>query len=177
MTRGQIAVFCSASTKIDPKYYVAAREMIHALHALGYSFISGGGDVGIMGAIGRAATECGAHHVGVLPHFMKGLEYPGLSEVVWTDTMASRKEYMRKDSCAAIALPGGIGTIDEFDETHTLLKLRQYHGKLFMLNVDGFFDPYVALLNHLVKTGMMEKADLDLICMVRTVEELSEYLR
>ncbi len=168
----RVCIFCAASVKIDEKYNDAARELVRALHALNYTVVSGGGKVGTMGAITDEAIKVGGHHVAVLPRFMKGLENPGIQEILWTDTMAERKEKMREGTCAAIALAGGIGTLDEFVETHTLRKLHKYEGELFALNLDGFYDPYIALLDHMVDTGVLEAADRDLIHFPRTVKEL-----
>ena len=168
----RVCIFCAASVKIDEKYNDAAREVVRALHALNYTVVSGGGKIGTMGAITDESIKVGGHHVAVLPLFMKGLENPGLQDVVWTETMADRKEKMREGTCAAIALPGGIGTIDEFIETHTLRKLHKYEGELFALNLDGFYDPYIALLDHFVETGTLEAADRDLVHFPRTVAEL-----
>ena len=118
----KVAIFCAASTKVDEKYNAAAREVVRALHALNYTILSGGGKVGLMGAITDESVRCGGRHIGVLPSFMKGLENPDVTEVVFTESMSTRKEYMREGTCAAIALPGGIGTLDELIETHTLVK-------------------------------------------------------
>ncbi|MBE6222176.1 MAG: TIGR00730 family Rossman fold protein [Bacteroidales bacterium] len=173
----QVTIFCSASNKIDPKYNAAARELVRALHALGYGIISGGGARGTMGAITDESVRICGHHTAVLPNFMRGLENTHVSKVVWTNTMSSRKEGMREESVAAIALPGGIGTLDEFVETHVLRKLGRYHGRLFALNLDGFYDPYKALLDHFVNTGMLEPQDRDLVSFPETVEELVSNLK
>ncbi len=173
----QVTIFCSASNKIDPKYNAAARELVRALHALGYGIISGGGARGTMGAITDESVRICGHHTAVLPNFMRGLENTHVSKVVWTNTMSSRKEGMREESVAAIALPGGIGTLDEFVETHVLRKLDRYHGRLFALNLDGFYDPYKALLDHFVNTGMLEPQDRDLVSFPETVEELVANLK
>ena len=168
----RIAIFCAASVKIDEKYNDAAREAVRALHALGYAVVSGGGKVGTMGAITAESVKVGGRHIAVLPRFMKGLENPSIREVVWTETMAERKEKMREGTCAAIALPGGIGTIDELIETHTLRKLHKYEGELFALNLDGYWNPYIDLLDYLVETGALEAEDRDLMHFPRTVKEL-----
>lgn len=171
MDEKKVAIFCAASTKVPDKYNEAAREVVRALHALNYTILSGGGAVGTMGAITDESVRCGGRHIGVLPRFMKGLENPGI-EVVWTDSMAARKEYMRQDICAAIALPGGIGTLDELVETQTLKKLHRYEGALYALNLDGFFDPYIALMDHFVEEGTLEPRDMDLLFFPRTVADL-----
>lgn len=173
----KVVFYCSASNKIDPKYNAAAREVTRALHALGYRVVSGGGARGTMGAVTDESIRVGGYHIAVLPRFMAGLENKGVSEVLWTDTMAARKEKMREGTCAAIALPGGIGTLDEFAETHTLRKLGRYQGALYALNLDGFFNPYIALLDHFVATGMMEQEDRALVKFPATVEELIAFFK
>ena len=168
----KVAIFCAASVKIDEKYNAAAREVVRALHALNYTIVSGGGKIGTMGAITAESVKVGGRHIAVLPRFMDGLQNPDIQEVIWTDTMAQRKEKMREGACAAIALPGGIGTVDEFIETHTLKKLHKWEGELFALNLDGFWDPYIALLDHFVEEGSLEAQDRDLVHFPRTVAEL-----
>ena len=177
MAERKAVVFCSASGDIDPKYNEAAREVVRALHSYGWTLVSGGSFRGTMGVIADEMKRLGGKHVGVLPRFMAGLEYDGLTELHWSDTMADRKERMRQGTEAAIALPGGIGTLDEIIETHVLAKLGRYGGKVFALNVDGFFNPFKALLDHYVATGMLEPRDRELLVFADTVEELAEYLK
>ena len=173
----KVVFYCSSSSKIDSKYNVAAREAVRGLHALGYGVVSGGGKRGTMGAITDESVKVGGTHVAVLPEFMKGLENPELTEIVWTETMSERKEKMREGTCAAVALPGGIGTLDEFAETHTLRKLRQYSGELFVLNLDGVYNPFKALLDHFVQTGMLEPQDRDLVHFCDSVAQLLSYFK
>ena len=170
-------VFCSASEKIDPKYNEAAREMARGLHAKGYALVSGGGAIGTMGAITDESVKCGGDHTAVLPRCMSGMENRRVTRIVWTDTMAQRKEAMREGTVAAIALPGGIGTMDELIETHTLRKLHQYGGELYALNLDGFYNPLKATLDHFVETKMMERKDRDLLKFPETVEQLLAYFK
>lgn len=173
MEQKKVVIYCSASSNIDPKYNQAARELVRALHALGYSVVSGGGKRGTMGAITSLSIKVGGRHVAVLPRFMQGLENPGVSQVLWTQTMSERKELMREGTCAAIGLPGGIGTLDEFAETMVLRKLGRYDGALYLLNLDGFYDPFLALLDHYVRTGMLEPEDRALVHVANTAEELA----
>ncbi len=168
----KVVVFCSASYDIDPKYKVAAREVVLALHSYGYSVVSGGCIKGTMGVVADASMRCGGRHIGIVPRFMRDVKFPGLSEVVWTDTMSERKEAMRAGTCAAIALPGGIGTLDELIETHVLAKLGKYEGKLYALNLDGFYEPLKHLMDHYVATGMMTPRDRDLLQFPDSVDEL-----
>ena len=169
-------VFCSSSYDIDPKYEVAAREVVRALHAYGWTLVSGGSFRGTMGVLSDEMDRLGGRHIGVLPRFMKGLEYARLSELVWTETMADRKERMREGTSVAIALPGGIGTLDELIETHVLAKLGRYGGRILALNLDGFFEPFKALLDHYVATGMLSPEDRRLVLFPDSVDELTAYL-
>lgn len=170
----QVVIFCASSNTIDPKYNEAARALVRGLHEKGYGIVSGGGDRGTMGAITAESIRVGGRHVAVLPRFMAGLEQKGVSEVIWTDTMSQRKDAMRENTVAAIALPGGIGTLDELMETHTLRKLHKYGGDVYALNLDGFYEPLKALLAHFAATNMTAQADVDLIAFPETVEELLE---
>ena len=173
----KVAVFCSASYGIQPKYNAAAREAVRALHALGWTLVSGGAIKGTMGVIAEESYRCGGRHFGVIPRFMEGLEFPHLTGLVWTDTMSERKEAMREGTQAVIALPGGVGTLDELIETHVLAKLGRYGGRIFALNLDGFYEPFKQLLDHYVSTGMLDPASRALIAFPETVEELTAYFR
>ena len=86
------------------------------------------------------AAACGAQVIGVVPRFMKGLEHPALTECIWTDKMSQRKDAMREGTSLAIALPGGIGTLDELSETYCLAKMGLYKGRILVFNPDGFYD-------------------------------------
>ena len=162
----KVVIYCSASYDIDQKYNQAAREVTRAACSLGYTIVSGGAIKGTMGAIGDEVARCGGRHIGVLPRFMEQYKFPGLDEIIWTDTMAERKELMREGTCAAIAL---IGTL-------TLAKLERYSGKIFALNLDGFYDPLKDLLDHYVRTGMLDTLSRGLIEFPDTVAELVGHL-
>ena len=176
MTEKKIVFFCASSYSIDPKFNQAARDIVRAACLCGYTIVSGGAIKGTMGAIADEAARCGGKHIGILPRFMKDFQHPGLTETVWTDTMSERKEKMREGTCAAIALPGGIGTLDELIETLTLAKLDKYQGKIFAFNCFGFFNPLIELLDYYVKTGMLDERSRGLIEFPDTVEELIGHL-
>ena len=173
----EIVVFCSASGEIDPKFNQAARDAVRMACSLGYTIVSGGTIRGTMGVVSDEVVKVGGRHIGVLPRFMREYAYPSLTETVWTDTMAARKERMREGTAAALALPGGIGTLDELIETLTLAKLNLYDGKIFALNIGGFYDALKALLDHYVDTGMLDAPSRALISFPETVEELAGLLK
>jgi len=168
----QIVIYCSASEAAPQKFNEKAADMVCGLCAKGYGIVSGGTLRGTMGAVSRAAISCGGHHKGVLPRFMSHFAFDGLSETVLTETMGERKEEMRRDTIAAIALPGGTGTLDELIETQVLKKLGQYPGRVIVLNLDGFFNPFLALMDHYIATGMQTAADAKLVESYDTVEAL-----
>ena len=172
----KIVIYCSASYDIDPKFNQAAREVARAACSLGYTIVSGGAVKGTMGALADEIARCGGRHIGVQPRFMDEYKFPGLDHVLFTETLAERKERMREGTCAAIALPGGIGTLDELIGTLTLAKLGQYAGKIYALNLDGFYTPLIALLDDHVARGMLDRRDRSLIEFPDTVGELVGHL-
>jgi len=172
----KIAVFCSASSEIDPKYNKVAREFVRAASLRGYGIVTGGTVKGTMGEVSDELHAIGGYHKGVIPRFMKQFVYPDLSELIWTDTMAERKTILREDTCAVVALPGGTGTLDELIETVALVHLKQYFGKITVLNHDGFYEPLKALLDHYVAAGMMTKETRGKVLFADTAEQLLEML-
>lgn len=174
--RNKIAVFCSASFEIDPKYNKVAREFVRAASLRGYGIVSGGTIKGTMGEISDELHACGGYHLGVIPRFMEQYVYPDLTEVIWTDTMAQRKTLLREGTCAVVALPGGIGTLDEVIETFALVHLKQYFGKIFILNHEGFYEPLRLLLRHYVDTKMMTEETMSKIIFAQTPGEILDAL-
>lgn len=177
MGERKAVIYCSAAFDIDPRFNEMAREIVRALCGLGYDIVSGGTIKGTMEVVASTAADCGAGVIGILPKFMKGLEHPRLTTLVWTDTMSERKEAMREGTCLAVALPGGIGTMDELLETLTLAKLHKYSGKVVAVNLFGFYDTLKALLDHFVATGMLDKESRELISFPQTVEEFLEAVK
>ena len=174
--KGKIAVYCSASTEIDPIYNKVAREFVRAASLRGYGIVTGGTVKGTMGVVSDALRDCGGYHLGVIPRFMEQYVYPDLSEVIWTDTMAERKTLLRKDTVAVVALPGGVGTLDEIIESLALVHLKQYGGKVLLLNHEGFYEPLRALLQHYLDTGMMPQSTFNLVNFAENTEELIDML-
>ena len=132
---------------------------------------------GSIGWVWHGLQSCGGYHLGVIPHFMKQYVYPDLSEVIWTDTMAERKALLRKDTCAVVALPGGVGTLDEVIEVLALVHLKQYFGKIFLLNHEGFYEPLRILLQHYVDMKMMSEATMAKVCFADTAEDILDRLQ
>lgn len=172
----EVLFFCSAIKDINEKYNQAARQAVRAACLAGYDIASGGTVKGMMGIVCDEASKYGVHVRGVLPRFMQGLENPHLNELSWTDTMSERKEAMRAGSYMAVALPGGIGTLDELSETYCLAKMGLYDGHVVVLNLDGFYDGYRLQLETCVREGMLPAESMNKIKFVSSVEEFTELL-
>ena len=177
MPERKAVIFCSASFDIDDGFNDLARDVVRALYGCGYGIVSGGTVKGTMKVIADEARRLGMEHTGVLPSFMKGLEYRDATELVWVETMAERKVAMREGTCLAIALPGGIGTLDELMDTFTLAKLGRYGGKLVAFNYEGFYEPLKELLEHYVRTGMLDRASRGLISFPETMEDFLDCIQ
>ncbi|MCR4860888.1 MAG: LOG family protein, partial [Bacteroidales bacterium] len=130
MSGKRALIYCSSSFDIDPSYNEAARQVVRAACLAGYDIVSGGSWRGTMGHVCDEALKYGVQVIGVLPRFMKGFEHPGLTECIWTERMSQRKDIMREGTDLAIALPGGIGPLDEIAETCCLAKLGRYPGRV-----------------------------------------------
>ena len=170
--KGKIAVYCSASFEIDPKFNKVAREFVRAASLHGYGIVTGGTIKGTMGEVSDELRDCGGYHLGVIPRFMEQYVYPDLSEVIWTDTMAERKALLRKDTCAVVALPGGVGTLDEVIEVLALVHLKQYFGKIFLLNHEGFYEPLRQLLQHYVDMKMMTEETMSKVVFAEKPQDI-----
>ena len=170
--KNKIAVYCSASLEIDPKYNKVAREFVRAASLHGYGIVTGGTIKGTMGEVSDELRDCGGYHLGVIPRFMEQYVYPDLSEVIWTDTMAERKALLRKDTCAVVALPGGVGTLDEVIEVLALVHLKQYFGKIFLLNHEGFYEPLRQLLQHYVDMKMMTEETMSKVVFAEKPQDI-----
>lgn len=152
-----IAVYCASSTTLAPVFIDAARELGHLIAHAGMNLIDGAGRSGLMGAINDAVLEAGGTVTGVIPEFMyeRGWHHKGLTELRIMDSMHTRKELMASLARGVIALPGGIGTFDELFEIITWRQLGLFRGNVAVLNVDGYFDAFVALIDNAVERGFM----------------------
>jgi len=176
MSDKRAVIYCSSSSDIDPIYNEAARQIVRAACLSGYDIVSGGSWRGTMGHVCDEALKHGVRVIGVLPRFMKGFEHPRLTECIWTDRMSERKDAMREGTSLAIALPGGIGTLDEIAETYCLAKLGRYSGRVITFNMNGFYDPFKQQLDFYVERGMMDAASRALMHFPETVEEIKTLL-
>jgi uncharacterized protein (TIGR00730 family) len=168
-----VCVYCSSSESIEAGYVELAAEVGTRLAKEGYDLVSGGGRVSMMGAVARAARAGGAHTVGVIPAHLVPLEVADTEadELVVVDTMRERKQIMDERSDAFVALPGGIGTLEELFEVWTAHSLGMHAKPVVVLDPDGFYAPLWAYLDHLRDRGFVRAAALTSLRRVRTVDD------
>lgn len=152
-----VVVYCASSSTIDQKYMQVARSAGALIASSGLKLVCGGGAGGMMAAAIEGALEAGGEAVGVLPEFMirKNWNHPRLSECIVTDSMHSRKMTMASMSCAAVALPGGIGTLDELAEIMTWHQLGLFKGPVIIVNTDGYYDPLLDMFRRMADLDFM----------------------
>ena len=157
-----ICVYCSSSETIDRRYVSLAAAVGERLAADGHALVSGGGRVSMMGAVARAARAGGAHTTGVIPQHLVPYEVADTEadELVVVDTMRERKRVMDERSDAFVALPGGIGTLEELFEVWTAGSLSMHAKPVLVLDDDGFYDPLWAFLDSLRAQGFVREAAL-----------------
>lgn len=153
----EVCVFAASSRLPDPDYFEAAIDLGRALARAGFGIRYGGGSVGLMGALADGALESGGRVTGVIPRFMVELEWcrPGLTECVVTETMAERKASLVAGTVAVVALPGGLGTIEELTEVLTNKQLGLYLNPVILVDTRGYWRPLVAALDHAVAEGFV----------------------
>lgn len=168
-----VCVYCSSSEHIDPAYVRLAAELGASLAAAGYDLVSGGGRVSMMGAVARAVRAGGRHTLGVIPAHLVPYEVADTDadELVVVDTMRERKRIMDERSDAFVALPGGLGTLEELFEVWTSLSLGMHDKPVLVLDPDGFYNPLWQCLNALRDKGFVRQAALDSLVLAGTVDE------
>ncbi len=158
-----ICVYCGSGLGLNPAYAAAARELGHALAQNGIGLVYGGGSLGLMGEVARATLEGGGRVVGIIPKFLTEKErmMRNVDELIVTEDMHERKRLMFERSDAFIALPGGIGTLEELVEQLTWVQLGRHAKPVVVANIDGFWNPFLHLLQHM-KTETFIRPGLDL---------------
>ena len=155
-----ICVFCGSSHGAKPQYAAAARTLGRLIAERGFAMVFGGGGLGLMGETARAARDNGANVLGIIPEFLRHIEQPPEWEkdLVVTPDLQQRKTRMLAIADAFVVLPGGPGTMDEFFEVVTSAQLGVLGKPIAVVNTDGYFDPLLQLLEHIVREGFARPA-------------------
>ena len=174
-----ICVYCASSSKIDSKYVDSAKKFGHLLAENSMQLVYGGGSVGLMGILADSVLEKGGKVTGIIPQFMVEAEWhhEGLTELVLTETMHERKEKMASMSDAAVALPGGCGTLEELLEVITWKQLGIYKNPIIIVNVDGYYNHLLAQFRQAADELFMRPQHLDMWTVVETADQVIEAIR
>lgn len=168
-----VCVFCGSSTPADPRYGEAATELGRLLARAGIDLVYGGASVGLMGQLADAALAEGARVVGVMPVglFSREIGHPGLSELHEVASMHERKALMYDLSDGFVALPGGLGTLEELAEVATWTQLGLHSKPVVLLDVDRFWEPLVEQLERMVAVGLLKPANRAIVRHAASAEE------
>lgn len=153
----KIAVFCSANSNIDAGYFKAAEELGRWMGENGHTLVFGGCNLGLMECVAKAVHGAGGRTIGVVPTIIErgGKASPSMDVCIPCDNLSDRKELMTVQCDAAVALPGGLGTLDEVFTMAASATIGYHHKPIVLLNAGGFWDSLVALLDDIQRKGMV----------------------
>ncbi len=174
-----VCVYCGSGSGKDPDYLETAKALGEALASEGLGLVYGGGNVGLMGAVARSVLEHGGHVTGIIPDFLLSKEriLEDVQDTVIVPDMHTRKRLMFERADAFVALPGGIGTLEELVEQLTWAQLGRHRKPVLMLSVNGFWRPLLSLIAHMRAEGFIRQG-LELNYLVaERVEEVTPMLR
>ncbi|MEO0922384.1 MAG: TIGR00730 family Rossman fold protein [Pseudomonadota bacterium] len=179
MAAKSICVFCGARAGTSPVYEQSAAEFGKELAKNDWRLVYGAGDVGLMGSVAKAAQAAGAETFGVIPQHLVDWEIGkiDLTSYVVTETMHERKKVMFMNCDAVVVLPGGAGSLDEFFEVLTWRQIGLHKKPIFLLNIEGYWAPLTALLNHVIEKGFADQSLRELVKTADTVSSLTTHLR
>lgn len=173
-----LCVYCGASGRVPEAYKQAARDLGTELGRRGIDLVYGGGKVGLMGVIADAAIAAGGKVIGIIPNHLMKLEvgHGGASELIVVDTMHERKQIMFDRADAFAILPGGLGTLDETFEIVTWKQLRLHDKPVIVVDIEGYWQPLQALLEHMITAGFVNPVHRGLMDFVPDLPALFEAL-
>jgi len=173
-----ICVFASSSGRIDNEYFMAAASLGRLLAGTGRDVVFGGGGIGLMGALADAVIENNGKITGVIPGFMQehGWDHKGVTEMIVTTDMGDRKKQMFALADAVVALPGGVGTLEELAEAITLKQLGLFRGAVIVLNTLDFYKPLIEFFNKMVDGQFLRKEHKDIWQIAHYPDEVIEIL-
>lgn len=174
-----VCVYCGSRMGADPAYAQAARDAGTLIAQNGWRLVYGAGDVGLMGEVASAAQAGNGEVFGVIPvHlFDREVGKQDLSTFVITENMHERKKVMYMNSDAIVVLPGGAGSLDEFFEVLTWRQLGLHEKPILLLNTNGYWDPLLALAQHVVDQGFADASMLEFVTTCATPDEMQATLR
>lgn len=169
-----VCVFAASSSRIDHEYEVVAARLGSLLAKTGIDIVFGGGGIGLMKKLADAVLDNGGRITGVIPSFMKeeGWGHHGLSETITTRDMGERKRRMFEMADAVVALPGGMGTLEELTEAITLKQLSLFDGPIIILNTLGYYNSLLDFIDHMIVNNFLRTEHKGIWEVVNTPEEV-----
>jgi uncharacterized protein (TIGR00730 family) len=169
-----IAVFCGANPGNKPYFAEATRQLGHTLAQRDILVQFGGGSVGLMGILADAVLEAGGRIRGIITYQLNNLElgHPGVTDMVIVDSMSERRNLLLDNTDGVITLPGGFGSMDEHFEALTLAQLHQYQKPIGLLNVQGYYDPLLTMLDNMTAHGFLKQQNRSLCIDADSVDTL-----
>ncbi|MDQ0065871.1 LOG family protein [Chryseobacterium lathyri] len=174
-----ITVFCGSSFGSDDIFKEQAFLLGQTLAKQDIQLIYGGADVGLMGAVADGALHENGKVIGILPHFLQSKEiaHKNLSELILVETMHERKTKMNDLCDGVIVLPGGYGTLEEFFEMITWAQLGLHKKPIGILNIDGFYDDLISLVQNMVDKDFLKQINRDMLLISENIDELLDKMR
>ena len=169
-----VCVYCGSNTGERIAYREAARDLGHALAEAEIRLVYGGGSIGLMGEVAKSVLDNGGNVTGIIPTFLNELEVgmTGLDKLILTENMHDRKAQMADLSDGFVVLPGGLGTLDETFEIITWRQLKLHNKPIVLVNVEGYWDHFVHLVEWQVREGFVKQQFLELFQVVSSIEEV-----
>lgn len=169
-----LCVFCGSRTGLDPEFSVAASQLGQSLAERNCRLVFGGGHVGLMGVIADAVLAAGGEVTGVIPESLqqRELAHAGVTDMRIVESMHARKALMAQLSAGFVALPGGIGTLEELCEIITWAQLGFHDKPIALLNLNGYFDAFVQLIENGITQGLMSEAHRELFFVAQSLDQL-----
>ncbi len=170
----KVTIYCSSSNTLPQKYYDETKKIGALLAKENITIIYGGGSSGLMGTLADSALENGGYVKGVIPSFMKAVEWDhkGVQEMIETEDMAERKKILIEGTDAIIALPGGVGTFEELFEVLSAKRLGLVTQPIIIYNFDNFYDPIIKTLNRCISENFMGEQHRDIWSEVTQLDQL-----
>jgi uncharacterized protein (TIGR00730 family) len=170
----RLCVYCGSGPGKNPAYMKAADSLGHAMAKAGIGLVYGGGGMGLMGQVAKGVLAGGGHVTGIIPEFLVQRErmLEGVNELIVTRSMHERKTAMFEQSTGFVALPGGMGTLEELAEISTWAQLGQHAKPIIVANIDGYWDPLLALLAHMRSESFIREGMEVLLDVAKTVDEV-----
>lgn len=174
-----ITVFCGSSFGTDDIFKEKATQLGQTLAQQNIQLIYGGANVGLMGAVADGVLNEGGKAIGVLPHFLqsKEISHKNLTELILVETMHERKTKMNDLCDGVIVLPGGYGTLEEFFEMITWAQLGLHKKPIGILNIDGFYDDLIKLVQTMVDKGFLKQVNSDMLLISDSIDELLDIMK